>query len=70
MYEAFNESREFDTYDIIQSLKEIVPLSVTMKEEIDALKIWANDRARNASNSGKLKKYLIPKIEKTEEEDL
>ena len=70
MYEAFNESREFDTYDIIQSLKEIVPLSVTMKEEIDALKIWASDRARNASNSGKLKKYLIPKIEKTEEEDL
>ena len=70
MYESFNESREFDTYDIIQSLKEIVPLSVTMKEEIDALKIWASDRARNASNSGKLKKYLIPKIEKTEEEDL
>jgi hypothetical protein len=70
MYEAFNESREFDTYDIIQSLKEIVPLSVTMKEEIDALKLWASDRARNASNSGKLKKYLIPKIEKAEEEDL
>ena len=47
-----------------------MPLSVTMKEEIDALKLWANDRARNASNSGKLKKYIIPKIEKTEEEDL
>ena len=54
----------------MQSLKEIVPLAVTMKEEIESLKLWASERARNASNSGKLKKYIIPKIEKEEEEDL
>ena len=70
MYEAFNEDREFDSYDIVQSLKEIVPLAVTMKEEIESLKLWASERARNASNSGKLKKYIIPKIDKDEEEDL
>jgi len=69
MYEAFNESREFNTDDIVQSLNEIVPLAVTMKEEIDSLKLWASERARNASNSGKLKKYMLPRIPK-EEEDL
>lgn len=69
MYEAFNESREFNTNDIVESLNEIVPLAVTMKEEIDSLKLWASERARNASNSGKLKKYMISRIPK-EEEDL
>lgn len=69
MYEAFNESREFNTDDIVESLNEIVPLAVTMKEEIDSLKLWASERARNASNSGKLKKYMISRILK-EEEDL
>lgn len=69
MYEAFNESREFNTDDIVESLNEIVPLAVTMKEEIDSLKLWASERARNASNSGKLKKYMISRIPK-EEEDL
>ena len=69
MYEAFNESREFNTDDIVESLNEIVPLAVTMKEEIESLKLWASERARNASNSGKLKKYMISRIPK-EEEDL
>ena len=69
MYEAFNESREFNTDDIVESLNEIVPLAVTMKEEIDSLKLWASERARNASNSGKLKKYMISRMPK-EEEDL
>ena len=69
MYEAFNESREFNTNDIVESLNEIVPLAVTMKEEIDSLKLWASERARNASNSGKLKKYMISRMPK-EEEDL
>jgi hypothetical protein len=53
----------------VESLNEIVPLAVTMKEEIDSLKLWASERARNASNSGKLKKYMISRIPK-EEEDL
>ena len=68
MYEAFNQSREFNTDDIVESLNEIVPLSVTMKEEIESLKLWASERARNASNSGKLKKYMISRIPKVEED--
>jgi hypothetical protein len=59
MYEAFNESREFNTDDIVESLNEIVPLAVTMKEEIESLKLWASERATNASNYGKRKKYII-----------
>lgn len=68
MYEAFNQSREFNTDDIVESLNEIVPLAVTMKEEIESLKLWASERARNASNSGKLKKYMISRIPKVEED--
>ena len=68
MYEAFNQSREFNTDDIVESLNEIVPLSVTMKEEIESLKLWASERARNASNSGKLKKYMISRVPKVEED--
>jgi ATP-dependent Zn protease len=68
MYEAFNQSRDFNTDDIVESLNEIVPLSVTMKEEIESLKLWASERARNASNSGKLKKYMISRIPKVEED--
>jgi len=50
MYEAFDENRrEFTTDDILFSLSETVPISVQMKEQIDALVKWAEKRTRNAS---------------------
>ena len=52
MYEAFSDNkREITTKDILLSLKNSVPISVIMKEEIAALRKWASDRARNASIS-------------------
>ena len=52
MYEAFSDNkRDILTKDILLSLKNTVPISVTMKEQIDYLRRWASERARNASNS-------------------
>ena len=52
MYEAFSDNkRDINTKDILLSLKNTVPISVTMKEQIDYLRKWASERARNASNS-------------------
>ena len=49
MYEAFYYSREINNNDLEKAIKETVPLSITMAESINALRKWANNRARNAS---------------------
>lgn len=54
MYEAFSDSRrDINTKDILLSIKNSVPISVIMREEISALRQWAKERARNASISNK-----------------
>ena len=50
MYNAFDEDREIKTDDILEAARNAVPLSVTMREEIDCLRTWAQDRARPASS--------------------
>lgn len=66
MYESFSENkREFTTKDILLALKNSVPLSVIMKEEIYALRKWAKERARSASLSNQ--KYERPSFD---EDDL
>ena len=80
MYEAFDDNkREFTTDDIIGAIEDTVPLAVTMKEQIDALRSWASKRARHASKTKKrkivdeeiinTKKSLMEDIE-SEDEDL
>lgn len=50
MYVGFDDNkREITTEDIQMSLSETVPLSIQMKEQVDALRIWARTRARHAS---------------------
>jgi SpoVK/Ycf46/Vps4 family AAA+-type ATPase len=50
MYDAFDDDqREITSDDVINAIKETVPISVTMKERIDILRAWAKQRARNAS---------------------
>ena len=52
MYEAFSDNkRDINTKDILLSLKNSVPIAIIMKEEIDALRKWASERARSASIS-------------------
>ena len=49
MYDAFDEGREIETRDILQAMQGSVPLSVTMREDLEYLRAWACDRARPAS---------------------
>ncbi len=49
LYRAFAEDRDLETGDILAEIKETVPLSETYREHIDALRAWANNRARPAS---------------------
>jgi SpoVK/Ycf46/Vps4 family AAA+-type ATPase len=66
MYEAFSDNRrDINTDDILLSLHNTVPISKLMKEEINALRKWATERARNASKSDR-----IIVRNKIEEEDL
>ncbi len=51
MYDAFDEGRQIETADIVRCVSEAVPLSRTMREEIDALREWARDRTRPASSA-------------------
>ena len=52
MYEAFSDNkRDITTKDILLSLKNSVPIAIIMKEEINALRQWASERARSASIS-------------------
>jgi len=54
MFEAFAEGREFDTNDVLNELKKIVPISVSMKDQIDDLWKWCSDgKVRFASSDAK-----------------
>jgi hypothetical protein len=52
MYAAFEEDREVTTEDVVRALKQTVPLSVTMREDIAMVRRWAKGRARPASRHG------------------
>jgi SpoVK/Ycf46/Vps4 family AAA+-type ATPase len=49
LYEAFYAGQELTTEHILQALRQTVPLSKTMDEQINRLRSWAEGRARNAS---------------------
>ncbi len=49
LYEAFDQGRPLEMSDLLDVLQDTVPLSRMMAEEIDALRVWALQRARRAS---------------------
>ncbi|MDH7570640.1 MAG: AAA family ATPase [Armatimonadota bacterium] len=49
LYDAFGEGRPLSTEDIAANLRETVPLSQMMSEQVNALRRWAQTRARWAS---------------------
>jgi len=51
LYRAFDRGGEVTTQDVLCSIKETVPLSVTMSEDIDDLREWAHLRTRPASSA-------------------
>jgi SpoVK/Ycf46/Vps4 family AAA+-type ATPase len=51
MHTAFSENREFTVSDIVESVRQFVPLAYTHQEKIDFLQEWANaGKARQASD--------------------
>ncbi|CAN5451065.1 AAA family ATPase [soil metagenome] len=54
MYVGFNSNREFNSDDISKALEKQVPLSVSQRERVDALRDWLNQgRAQSASSMDK-----------------
>jgi SpoVK/Ycf46/Vps4 family AAA+-type ATPase len=47
--DAFTDGREFNYDDIIHNIYRIVPLSKTMSEQLNALRIWSHNRATKAN---------------------
>lgn len=49
LFTAFDAGRDLTTQDLMQEIKQMIPLSVMMQEEIDELRTWARMRTRPAS---------------------
>jgi len=49
LYDAFGAKTELTTEQILEALRQTVPLARTMDEQINRLRTWAVGRARNAS---------------------
>ena len=66
LYDAFEQGEDLTTGRILRSLSEQVPLSFTMKEKIDAMRDWADGRARRASpGAGVADSRHVERIEMT-----
>jgi len=53
LFEAFSRQTELTTAHVLEALRQAVPLSRTMSEQINGLRTWADGRARNASANGR-----------------
>ncbi|MFA5251417.1 MAG: AAA family ATPase [Phycisphaerae bacterium] len=51
MFNVFYEKQELTTERLLESLRQTVPLSKTMSEDVDALRKWADGRARPATSA-------------------
>ncbi len=49
LYDAFSEGRELATEHVLEALRQTVPLSKTMSEQLGRLRAWSEGRARHAS---------------------
>jgi SpoVK/Ycf46/Vps4 family AAA+-type ATPase len=49
LYDAFSSQQELSTEHVLAAVRETVPLSKTMDEQMNRLRNWAEGRARNAS---------------------
>lgn len=61
LYEAFFENRDLTENDLIKCIKNTVPLCITQKEQIKALREWANVRAVAATSKEDLGKFAFDK---------
>ncbi len=53
LYDAFDTGMDLSTDGLLSTLREIVPLAITMREQIEAMREWARTRARPAAARGR-----------------
>jgi len=53
LFTAFDAGRDLTTEDMLEEIRHTVPLSVMMREEIEALRQWAQMRTRPASSAAR-----------------
>jgi SpoVK/Ycf46/Vps4 family AAA+-type ATPase len=66
LYDAFDAGRDINTEDLLRNIHSSIPLSRTMKEQIDDLRMWASTRARNASTPAAQAPVHIERVEPRE----
>jgi SpoVK/Ycf46/Vps4 family AAA+-type ATPase len=49
LYDAFDTGNDLTTEGLLATLRDIVPLAITMREQIEAMREWARTRARMAA---------------------
>ena len=59
MFKSYADGREVDTDDLINSVREIVPLAVTMDDQLKDLRDWARSRARRASADRRRANFFV-----------
>ncbi len=52
LYDAFDTGGDLTTESLLKTFGELVPLAITMRENIDSMRDWARTRARMASARG------------------
>jgi SpoVK/Ycf46/Vps4 family AAA+-type ATPase len=53
LYDAFDSGGDLTTESLLNTLRDIVPLAITMREQIESMREWARTRARPASARGR-----------------
>ena len=62
LYEAFFQNRVLEIHDLTEVIARMIPLSVTQKEQIKALREWANVRAVSATEKEDLIDYSAQSV--------
>ena len=54
LYDAFDTGNDLNSDGLLKTVHEIVPLAITMREQIETMREWARTRARMASARGRV----------------
>ena len=54
LYDAFDTGNDLTTEGLLATLRDIVPLAITMREQIESMREWARTRARMAATRGRI----------------
>ena len=59
LYDAFEQERELTDDDLVRNIRQTVPLSQSMQEQVSALREWARTHARSASGRAEVVPWAL-----------